>query len=124
MWEFEDTADFKDAPKKPVRLLQRTEAARVATSERLVSLSMLLHDRVGAGKAADWGGTNLAVLLEAVAGKLTTDYDWAAAPLAMLDGGARASDGRAEAAAHWGVGATLSGVGGEESGGGGGRKGG
>ena len=81
MWEFEDTADFKDAPKKPVRLLQRTEAARVATSERLVSLSMLLHDRGGAGKAADWGGTNLAVLLEAVAGKLTTDYDWAAAPL-------------------------------------------
>ena len=56
MREFEDTAVFKDAAKKPVRMLQRTEAARAAASERLVSLSMLLHDRVGAGKAADWGG--------------------------------------------------------------------
>ena len=79
---FQGTTEFKDAPKKPARMLQRTEAARVATSQRLVSMSMLLHDRLRDGSAEDWGGTNLAKLLKVLTARIytasysaTTDYE-------------------------------------------------
>ena len=54
MGMFQDTAEFKDASKKLARMLQRTEAARVATSQRLVSMSMLLHGRLRDVSAEDW----------------------------------------------------------------------